>query len=52
MLTVVFFHAGLYFLHHGILLAACEILYDKILQTVGRMIMNAFKLSIIFVIAV
>jgi len=48
MLALIFFHVGLYFLHHGILPAACEILYDKSLQSVGRMIMNALKLSIIF----
>jgi len=52
MLALVFFHVGLYFLHHGILLAACEIPYDKVLQSVGRMIMNGFKLGIIFVPAV
>jgi hypothetical protein len=51
MLTLIFFRVGLYFLHHGILPAACEILYDKILQSVRRMMLNAFKLSIIFVLA-
>jgi hypothetical protein len=52
MLALIFIHAGLYFLHHGILPAACEILYDKILQSVRGMIMNAFKSSIILVLAV